>query len=179
MGTQEDCKTHAMECMELGGRNGFILAPGCDLPFDTPPENLEAITHLINDPYQQDVIKALEKKEEKVILPNMSDYGRSDKVMIDIITLDSESCAPCQYMVEAVKHVTPEFEGIVEWREHAIKDIESVTFMSALMVKNLPTICIDGKITFVSRIPPKEELIAAIQKRILEKIHFRDFSYLK
>ena len=173
MGTQEDCQTHALECMELGGRNGFILAPGCDLPFDTPPENLEAITHLINDPYQQDVIKALEKKEEKVILPNMSDYGRSDKVMIDIITLDSESCAPCQYMVEAVKHVTPEFEGIVEWREHAIKDIESVTFMSALMVKNLPTICIDGKIAFVSKIPPRQELIDTIQNRINQKLRLK------
>ena len=173
MGTQEDCQTHAMECMELGGRNGFVLAPGCDLPFDTPPENLEAITNLIYDPYQQDVIKALEKKEEKIILPNMSDYGRSDKVMIDIITLDSESCAPCQYMVEAVKHVTPEFEGIVEWREHAIKDIESVTFMSALMVKNLPTICIDGKIAFVSKIPPRQDLIDTIQNRINQKLKLK------
>ena len=37
-------------------------------------------------------------------------------------------------------------------------------FMTSLMVKNVPTICIDGKITFVSRIPPKEELIAAINE---------------
>jgi hypothetical protein len=45
--------------------------------------------------------------------------------------------------------------------------------MTSLMVKNIPTICIDGKITFVSRIPPKEELIAAIQKRIFEKLRFK------
>ena len=38
------------------------------------------------------------------------DYGKADKVIVDIITLDSESCAPCQYMVEAVKNVAPEFE---------------------------------------------------------------------
>jgi hypothetical protein len=38
------------------------------------------------------------------------------------------------------------------------------------MVKNIPTICIDGKIAFVSQIPPKNELIAAIQKRINEKL---------
>ena len=173
MGSQEDCQTHALECMELGGTEGFILAPGCDLPFDTPQQNLEAVTQLVYDPYQQEVIQALEKKEEKVILPNMSDYGRADKVMIDIITLDSESCAPCQYMVEAVKHVTPEFEGIVEWREHAIKEMESVTFMSALMVKNLPTICIDGKIAFVSKIPPRKDLIVAIQNRINQKLRLK------
>ncbi|MBE9511469.1 MAG: thioredoxin family protein, partial [Bacteroidetes bacterium] len=87
--------------------------------------------------------------------------------------LDSESCAPCQYMVEAVKNVAPEFEGIVEWREHSIKEFESVTFMSALMVKNLPTICIDGKIAFVSKIPPRQELIEIIQKRINEKLRLK------
>ncbi len=173
MGTKEDCQTHAMECMELGGRKGFILAPGCDLPMDTPTENLEAVTEIVHDPYQQDVIKALEKKEKEIILPDMADYGKADKVIVDIITLDSESCAPCQYMVEAVKNVVPEFEGIVEWREHSIKEFESVTFMSALMVKNLPTICIDGKIAFVSKIPPRQELIETIQKRINEKLRLK------
>ena len=76
-------------------------------------------------------------------------------------------------MVDAVKKVTPEFEGIVEWREHKIKYRESLVFMTSLMVRNVPTICIDGEITFVSRIPPRDELIAAIQKRINEKFRMR------
>jgi hypothetical protein len=41
------------------------------------------------------------------------------------------------------------------------------------MIKNIPTICIDGQIKFVSRIPPKDELIAAIQERIYEKLRFK------
>jgi uroporphyrinogen decarboxylase len=45
--------------------------------------------------------------------------------------------------------------------------------MSSLMVKNIPTICIDGKISFVSKIPPKNDLIAAIQKRINEKLKLK------
>jgi uroporphyrinogen decarboxylase len=76
-------------------------------------------------------------------------------------------------MVEAVKKVAPHFEGVVEWREHAIKKMDAVTFMSSLMVKNIPTICIDGKIAFVSQIPPRGELIAAIQKRINEKLKLK------
>jgi uroporphyrinogen decarboxylase len=76
-------------------------------------------------------------------------------------------------MVDAVKRVTPEFEGIVEWREHKIKYRESLVFMTSLMVRNVPTICIDGEIVFVSRIPPRDELIAAIQKRINEKFRLR------
>ncbi len=173
MGTPEDCQEHALETMELGKQKGFILAPGCDLPMATPEENLSAITQLVSDPYRQEVVKAMEKKEMDLILPDMKDYGQADRVVVDIITLDSESCAPCQYMVEAVKKVVPEFEGIVEWREHSIKQLDAVTFMSALMVKNLPTICIDGKIVFVSKIPPRHELIAAIQSRINEKMRMR------
>ena len=173
MGTVEDCQTNAMECMERGGSRGFILAPGCDLPMDTPMENLQAITELVHDPYKQDVVRAIEKNEDDIILPNMADYGQADKVIVDIITLDSESCAPCQYMVESVKNIAPEFEGIIEWREHSIKKFKAVTFMNAMMVKNLPTICIDGKIAFTSKIPPKQELIDTIQKRINKKLRMK------
>jgi MtaA/CmuA family methyltransferase len=170
MGTPEDAQREALECMDQGGEKGFILAPGCDLPMNIPPDNIIAITELVNDRYLQDVVRVKEKSESDLALLNMKDYGNANKVIVDIITLDSESCAPCQYMVEAVKNIAPHFEGIVEWREHAIKKMESVTFMNSLMVKNIPTICIDGKIAFVSKIPPKNELVAAIQKRINEKL---------
>ena len=173
MGTTNDVQENALECMDLGGKKGFILAPGCDMPMDTPVENVQAVTVLVHDTYKQDVVRAMEKEQSKLDLLNMKDYGQTDRVVVDVITLDSESCAPCQYMVEAVKRVTPHFDGIVEWREHAIKKLEAVTFMSSLMVKNIPTICIDGKIAFVSQIPPKQELIAAIQKRINEKLKLK------
>jgi uroporphyrinogen decarboxylase len=170
MGSEEDAQHEALECIDLGGATGFILAPGCDLPMKTPPANLKAVTKLVQDPYQRDVVRTLEKKEQHLEILNMRDYGQSDRVIVDVITLDSESCAPCQYMVEAVKRVAPHFEGLVEWREHPIKKLEAVSFMSSLMVKNIPTICIDGKIAFVSRIPPRDDLIRAIQRRINEKL---------
>jgi uroporphyrinogen decarboxylase len=173
MGNEDDAREEALACLDLGGKKGFILAPGCDLPMDTPPGNIKAITELVHDSYKQDVVRALDKKESTIEVFNMRDYGQSDKVIVDVITLDSESCAPCQYMVEAVKRVTPQFEGVVEWREHAIKKMDAVTFMSSLMVKNIPTICIDGKIAFVSQIPPKADLIAAIQKRINQKLKLK------
>jgi uroporphyrinogen decarboxylase len=173
MGNEDDAREDAVACLDLGGKTGFILAPGCDLPMETPPANIKAVTELVHDAYKQDVVRELEKKENTLDVFNMKDYGLADKVIVDIITLDSESCAPCQYMVEAVKRVAPQFEGVVEWREHAIKKMDAVTFMSSLMVKNIPTICIDGKIKFVSQIPPQGELIAAIQKRINEKLKLR------
>ena len=173
LGKPIDAQRNAIECMEIGGEKGFILAPGCDLPFDTPVENLEAVTKVVHDPYERDAIKAMAVEEVNQDLLDMSDYGQSDKVIVDIITLDSEACAPCQYMVESVKQIAPEFEGIVEWREHKIKYRESLVFMTSLMVRNIPTICIDGQIRFVSRIPARDELLKAVRDRILEKMRIK------
>ena len=176
MGDEIACQRNAMECLETGGDAGFILAPGCDLPYAVPVKNLEVITELVHDEYKRQVARELlTKKEDVKIDLNLKDYGHSEKVIIDIITLDSEGCAPCQYMVEAVKAVIPFFGDLVEWREHKIKHKESVEFMMAMMIKNIPTIAIDGQIKFVSIIPKREELIAAIQERINEKFRL----YLK
>lgn len=173
MGSPEDCQKHALECMEIAGKEGFILAPGCDLPVKTPIANVKAISQMVADPYLQDVVRAIEKTPNEIQNLNLAEYGHTEKVIIDIITLDSESCAPCQYMVEAVKEIAPHFEDLVEWREHSIKNLDGVTYMSSLFVKNIPTICIDGKITFVSQIPPKQDIIKAIQKRINEKLKLK------
>ena len=173
LGDENDAKQHALQCIDEGGNTGFILAPGCDLPYATPQKNLIAVAELVHDPYKQQVARMMEETSVAKSILDMSEYGKSNKVIVDIITLDSEACAPCQYMVESVKNVTPQFKDIVEWREHKIKHSDSIQFMTSLMVKNIPTICIDGKITFVSRIPPKEDLINAIQKRIYEKLRYK------
>jgi MtaA/CmuA family methyltransferase len=173
LGKPIDAQKNAIACMEIGGTDGFILAPGCDLPYAVPPENLIAITEIVQDDYKRQVAAQVAVETTDADRLDLTEYGKADKVIVDVITLDSEACAPCQYMVDAVRRVTPEFEGLVEWREHKIKYRESLVFMTSLMVRNVPTICIDGEIVFVSRIPPKDELIAAIQKRINDKFRLR------
>jgi MtaA/CmuA family methyltransferase len=173
LGKPLDAQRNAIACLEIGGERGFVLAPGCDLPYATPPVNLEAVTQVVLDPYQREVVKASAAQQSDADRLDMREYGQADKIIVDIITLDSEACAPCQYMVDAVKKVAPEFEGIVVWREHKIKYRESLVFMTSLMVRNVPTICIDGEIRFVSRIPPRDQLIAAIQDRINDKFRMK------
>lgn len=173
LGSEVDAQKNALACMETAGEQGFILAPGCDVPYATPTANLQAVTQVVQDAYQRQIVQNLAVEQVDDSPLDLGQYGQTDKVIVDIITLDSEACAPCQYMVDAVRKVTPEFEGIVEWREHKIKYRESLVFMTSLMVRNVPTICIDGQIVFVSRIPPHHELVAAIQKRINEKMRLR------
>jgi uroporphyrinogen decarboxylase len=174
MGSEDDARRSALQCMDIGGDTGYILAPGCDLPYGTPPANLKAVAEVVHDEYKRQVARELLAKAAEVTPSiNLADYGRTDRVIVDIITLDSEACAPCQYMVEAVKAVAPHFGDLVIWREHKIKQRESVEFMTGLMVRNVPTICIDGQIKFVSIIPSQEELTRAIQERINEKLHLK------
>lgn len=161
LGNELDSQMDAVNCLDLGGKKGFILAPGCDLPMDTPIENLKAVSELIYDEYLQQIARKMEHSSSLQKL-NLEGHWVKGKVVVDVITLDSASCAPCQYMVEAVKHAAIGFGDLVIINEHKIKEKDGIRMMMALGVKNLPTTCINGRIAFISQIPRKSELEKAI-----------------
>jgi len=47
-GEVEDNIKFAQECIEAGKGPGFILAPGCDMPYFTEPENVKAVARLVH-----------------------------------------------------------------------------------------------------------------------------------
>jgi len=165
-GTPLDNINDAKNCMQVGGQKGFILSPGCDMPFNTPAENVKAITSLVHG----EVLDFLEDESSlDGIELELPDYVNEKKVILDVITLDSSSCAPCQYMVEAVKAATAGLEDKVEWAEYKIKEKESVVRMMKLGVKNIPTVCIDGTAKYVSTIPSVEKLRESVLEAISRK----------
>lgn len=166
-GTVTDCIKDAKNCMAIGATKGYILAPGCDMPFSTPVENVKAISSLVHGEIAAELLDGGNVLEGvDAVLP---DYKSLDHVMIDVITLDSASCAPCQYMMEAVYKASAEFGDKVVYKEHKVKDKEAVIMMVKLGVSNIPTICIDGEIKHVSIIPSKEELVAQLKEAIETK----------
>jgi MtaA/CmuA family methyltransferase len=158
MGNAEDSQREALECMDTGGRKGFILAPGCDLPMDTPRKNIIAVTRLVHDDMRQGELRASSAAVSEVEKLDLSRHWNSEKVVIDIVTLDSASCAPCQYMVDAVARAAQPFGEKVIYKEHKITSKEGVQMMASLGVMNLPTIVIDGNAEFISQIPPINKL---------------------
>ncbi len=72
-------------------------------------------------------------------------------------------------MLEAVKRACEPFGDKVQFIERSIKTNEGIEFMTAIGASNIPTLCIDGEITFVSNIPPVNDIKAAIEKRLNEK----------
>jgi MtaA/CmuA family methyltransferase len=171
LGSPADARRDALRCLDAGGNTGFVLAPGCDLPYATPEENLQAVTQLVHDEYQRQVARAASQEVsadlfEEVSLP---DYSKEHKVIVDVVTLDSASCAPCQYMVDAVAQAANKLPDQVVIREHKITTRSGLGHMAKLGVGQIPTICIDGEVKFPSIIPDINTLIEAIAEKAREK----------
>jgi uroporphyrinogen decarboxylase len=172
LGDSDDSKLDALRCIDEGGSSGFVLAPGCDLPFAVPKENVAAVAEMVHDDYQREIarrtIVGKNSFDGKADIPD--DYKAEKQVHLDVVTLDSGSCAPCQYMVDAVRKASLKLSRPVIIKEHKVTTHEGIATMQRLGVKNIPTICIDGEIAYVSRIPDINTLVRSIENKLAEKI---------
>jgi len=170
LGSEQDAQREAVEIMDAAGGKGFVLAPGCDLPYHTPPANLAAVAEVVHDEYARRVarktVAGMADAYDDIEIPQ---YLQHKEVIVDVITLDSTSCAPCQYMMEAVEKAAAKAFVKVYINEHKIKARAGLGMMKKLGVSNLPTICIDGEIAFASIIPDMKTLVKAIEARAIAK----------
>lgn len=175
LGDEDDARLDAIRCIDVGGSCGFILAPGCDLPYRTPPENLRACADMVHDAYQREVAKrTIIAKTAATAEPDLPrDYRAEPLVRVDVVTLDSSSCAPCQYMVDAVHRAAKGLSHPVVVKEHRISTREGIAAMARLGVKKIPTICVDGEIAFPSIIPDQKTLAARLEEAIRRKAEGR------
>lgn len=166
LGTANDARRDAIRCLDQAGEgNGFILAPGCDLPYAVKPENLEAVAGMVHDPYQLDVARKLPEKHmddsfDDVVIP---EYSSLKPVVVDVVTLDSAGCAPCAYMLHAAEEGAKASGLEVKVVEHKITGRDGLGYMVKLGVSAIPSICIDGKEHFASIIPDREVLVNALK----------------
>lgn len=153
--------------VELGQGVGFILSPGCDIPFNTPINNLVAISNFINGkPVSMDMLESEQQfqEEEEAVFEDVE--IKPGHVFIEIVTLDSEGCPPCQYMCEGVKKILPRYEGKLTWRESLVKTRAGIKRMADLGVQNLPAMLINNEVVFDNITPSDAELIEAIEARM-------------
>lgn len=171
LGNESDAKLNAIDCIDTCGTQGYILSPGCDLPFNTPPANVAAAGLMALDAYQRDVARQTAQASHITGIDQVSrpDYDRLPYVTLDVITLDSASCAPCQYMMVAAERAASTYGEQVVVREHKIKQADGIGMMMALGVQALPTVCIDGDPKFVSIIPDRPTLEQAIRDRLVAR----------
>jgi hypothetical protein len=89
----------------------------------------------------------------------------TEKIRIDVLTLDSVQCAACGYMMESIAALPDEVQEMIEYSEWSIKTKEGIGKFMELKGKVLPSICIEGDLVFESIIPQYEELIDAMKER--------------
>jgi uroporphyrinogen decarboxylase len=168
LGTQEDNMEYVIELMDNLNHQNLIISPGCDMPYDTPIENVIAVTEAIRSSAQTRLIlqnyKAADLNLDAIFLP---DYPNLKKPLIEVFTLDSSACAACGYMLAAALRAANELDGKVDLVEYKITKPENIARLKKMKIQNLPAICINGELRFSSLIPNQQELLNAIQEYAL------------
>lgn len=165
LGDTNDAKRDAVRCIDQAGvGGGFVLAPGCDLPYATKPENMEAVASLIDDEDQIKIARNLPPKDMSDTFDDIAipDYATEAAVIVDVVTLDSAGCAPCAYMVKAAQEAAKAYGQTIEVREHKITGRDGLGYMTKLGCTAIPSLCVDGKEAYASIIPKREEIVAKL-----------------
>jgi len=166
LGTQKDNQKAALDLLDVMGTKDFILAPGCDMPFDVPPENVIGIGQAVQDPEGTRAFLAGYERtafDQNVEMPDYASYG-AGSCLVEVYTIDSATCAACGYMKAAAEDAAASFGGRVEVVERKILDPANIARLGKLGIKNLPTIVVNGRPAFVSIIPNRKELAASFDR---------------
>ena len=164
LGTQMDNMKHVVDRLDAMDHRNFIMSPGCDMPYDTPPENVIGIAEAMRD---TDTARALVEgyaSDTFDIDVDLPEYDQLTRPLVEVFTLDSASCAACMYMLNAAQRGVGAFGGGVDMVEYKFTEPENIARAMKLGVSKLPAIYINGELKFSSIIPSNEELVAEIDR---------------
>lgn len=142
----------------------FILAPGCDMPYHVPVENVIGIAQAVLEPEKvREMLSNYVAQEDdtEVILP---DYEHLERPLMEVFTLDSATCAACTYMMGAAREAKKAFGDSLDMVEYKFTEKESIARCRKMGVTNLPSLYINGELKFCSLVPSRQELEQAVKE---------------
>jgi len=166
LGNQQDNMAFVLNLLDQINHNNFILSPGCDMPYDTPVENVIGVLQAVREPEAARkflVNYQAREFDEKIELP---DYAHLSQPLIEVFTLDSDTCAACGYMLGAAKRAVAEFSGKVDLVEYKFTEPANIARVQKLGIKNLPSILINGELKYSSLIPSHQEFLSLLQSTL-------------
>lgn len=171
LGTQNDNMKYVIDMLDcltdpetgLPPKN-FIVSPGCDMPYDTPMENVVGILQAVRDPQSTRMLLQNYTSHTFDMDIALPDYKRLQKPLVEVFTLDSDTCAACGYMLVAANRAVNSLEGQADLVEYKFTRPENVARVMKMGVKNLPSLYINGELKFSSIIPSNRELLEEIHK---------------
>lgn len=170
LGSQPDNMQFVVDLLEQLGSGvprNFILAPGCDMPYDTPPENVVAVLQAVRDPAATRAMLGHYQSRTFADIPvELPDYAALPRPLIEVFTLDSDTCAACGYMLNAAQRAAAELAGQVDLVEYKFTSPENIARVMKMGIKNLPSLYINGELAYSSLIPSNRELLAQIVRQM-------------
>ena len=165
-GSQEDNMKGVIDLIDSVDHHNLIISPGCDMPYDTPIENTVAATNAVKHP--EETRKLIENYQTpvddiEVVLP---DYQNLDKVLIELFLLDPDQCAACTYMLNSVRDAYDEIKDIANYAVYKYTRKEDIARTRKMGLTNLPSMCINGEVKWISIIPGREELVSEVRKYV-------------
>ncbi len=163
-GTQEDNMKGVIDLIDSLDHHNLIVSPGCDMPYDTPIENTIAASNAVKHP--DETRKLIENYQSSFddIDVELPDYKNLDKVLIELFLLDPDQCAACAYMLNSVVDAYDEIKNIADYAVYKYTIKEDIARTRKMGLTNLPSMCINGEIKWVSLIPGREEFISQVRK---------------
>ncbi|MEI8216586.1 MAG: uroporphyrinogen decarboxylase family protein [Eubacteriales bacterium] len=164
-GNQKDNMKYVIDLMDTLNHKNLIISPGCDMPYDVPIENTIAAVQAAKRPESaRAMIQNYEGTGFSDIEVEIPDYAKREKVLVEIFTLDPDQCAACTYMVNLVSDAFKEIEHIAEFKVYKYTIKEDIARTAKMGLTNLPTMCVDGDIKWISIIPDKKEFVDTIKE---------------
>ena len=168
LGTQQDNMKFAVDLLDsVKVKKNFILAPGCDMPYDVPIENTIGVAQAaLETDAVRDMVKNYQAAEVDTSSVEVPDYANLKKPLVEVFTLDSAQCAACGYMMSAAYAAKETFGDAIDIVEYKFIYKENVARCVKMGVPNLPSMYINGELKYRSIIPAKAELEKTIQEAI-------------
>ncbi len=166
LGTQQDNMKFVVDLLDRVDPHNLIISPGCDMPYETPIENVIAVGQAIRDPETAKRTLVNYHAEELSFEVDLPDYESLEKPLVEVFTLDSSTCAACSYMLGAAQRAADELAGKVDLVEYKFNRPENIARVKAMGVQKLPSIYVNGKLQYSSLIPSNRELLETIEKYI-------------
>jgi uroporphyrinogen decarboxylase len=167
LGNQQDNMKFVVDLLDTIDTHNFILAPGCDMPYDTPVENVVGVVQAVRDPEgTREMLANYQAESLDLDAVELPDYAELESPLIEVFTLDSDTCAACGYMRDAARRATEELGGQVTMVEYKFTKKENVARVMKMGVTNLPSIYVNGELKYSSVIPSNRELIEELKKHL-------------
>lgn len=170
-GTQQDNMKYVIDLLDELGNTNLVIAPGCDMPYDVPPDNVIGIAQAVHEPSS---VREMLRNHQAVNAADgidimLPDYEHLSRPLVEVFTIDSAQCAACGYMKSLALTAKEKYGNAVDVVEYKSIEKESIARAKKMGIKHLPCLFIDGKLVYSSIIPGTDayfkEIEAALKRR--------------